>query len=214
MKGYTYKQIMSPEFEMPSDRASLEAVYKTLAKTADQRLVRLEQAAARGGENNPYEHVKEWAYMRGVHDIKEWTGQTAFPRFNVKGMYAGEQLEAKIEDIKNFLSLKTSTVKGIRETFKARANTLNNEYGTNFKWDDMAQFFDSELDEELNKSYGSDTKFFVLAEIQKNKKKILEGMKKAKEVNIKVPDEMVETFVKETLQKLGPQVEDYLKKIK
>lgn len=214
MKGYKYKDIMSGSFEMPTSRAELEAVYRTLAKTADQRMVRLEQAAAREGENNPYENVKEWAYKRGAYDVSQWSGESEKPRFNVKPPADVAALEAKIEDIKTFLSLKTSTIAGIKESFKERANTLNKEYGTDFKWDDMAKFFDSSLSEELDKSYGSDTKFYVLAEIQKNKKKILSGIKKAGEIDLKVPDEMINSFVQDTLSKHGEEVKKYLESLK
>lgn len=214
MKGYSTKDIMTPGYEMPTTREGLVAVYRTLAKTADQRLVRLEQAAERGGENNPYANVKEWAYRRGMRDIAEWSGADA-TRFNVAPPEQLVDLEAKIEDIKTFLSLKTSTIAGIKETFKDRADTLNKQYpGLNFKWNDMAEFFESDLAEEMDKNYGSQTKFLVLAELRKNKEKILSGIEKSKKINIKVPDKMVEGFVKETLADFGPKVAEYLKKIK
>ena len=214
MKGYKTKDIMTPGYELPTTREGLEAVYRTLAKTADQRLVRLEQAAARGGDSNPYANVKEWAYKRGMRDISEWSGADAM-RFNVAPPTQLVDLEAKIEDIKTFLSLKTSTIAGIKETFKDRADSLNEKFpGLGFKWDDMAEYFDSDLAEEMDKNYGSQTKFLVLAELRKNKKKILRGIEKSKKINIKVPDKMVEGFVKETIADFGPQVAEYLKKVK
>ena len=223
MKGYTYKKIMSPEFDMPTDRAGLESVYRTLAKVADQRLVRLEQASKgiqvvggkevkRGEEwQRVYKNVTDWSYRRAMRDIGQWSGGEA-TRFNTAAPASDAMLEAKIEDIKTFLKSQTSTIQGIKQTFKDRADTLNEKFDTNFKWNDMAEYFDSELDEKLSEQYGSETKFYVLAEIQKNKKKILKGIDKAKEVNIKAPDEMVGMFVQEAIENLGPQVKEYLDK--
>ena len=45
MAKYTLKDITTPGFQLPADYNELVSVYRTLAKTADQRLVRLEKYA-------------------------------------------------------------------------------------------------------------------------------------------------------------------------
>ena len=60
MAKYTLKDITTPGFQLPADYNELVSVYRTLAKTADQRLVRLEKYA-----NDPYMgNALTWAYAK------------------------------------------------------------------------------------------------------------------------------------------------------
>lgn len=206
MQGYKYQQIMNPFFEMPTDYKEAVKVYKTLAKTADQRLVRLEAYSHDKNMGN----ALQWAYARAERDIKQWSGEKA-TRFNTAAPESMQQLLAKIEDIKTFLSSESSTKKGIIEILKGRAETFNEKYGTNYKWDELGDFFESEFYEDLDKSYGSDTIQEAVAQIQKNKKKILKALEKSKEVNIRVPDnEVLEDVVNDIIKDYGPEVQKFL----
>lgn len=206
MQGYKYQQIMNPFFEMPTDYKEAVKVYKTLAKTADQRLVRLESYSHDPNMGN----ALQWAYARAERDIKQWSGEKA-TRFNTAAPESMQQLLAKIEDIKTFLSSESSTKKGIIEILKGRAETFNEKYGTNYKWDELGDFFESEFYEDLDKSYGSDTIQEAVAQIQKNKKKILKALEKSKEVNIRVPDnEVLEDVVNDIIKDYGPEVQKFL----
>lgn len=208
MKGYKYKDIMSGSFKMPTDREGLEAVYRTLAKTADQRMVRLEQTAAQGGA---YASATKWAYARAARDIRGWSGQTEKPRWNTKTPRTIGGLESKIEDIKTFLSSLTSTKKGIQD-YMRRTTKINEKYGTDFTWDNVGKFFDSQLNEDLEKKYGSKTRLRAIAHIRKNKDKILKNMEKAKTTRIVVPDKMVQSAVNSILKDYQQDVFDYLTK--
>lgn len=114
---------------------TLEAYYKRIAKVADQRLVRLEALSQVEG----YQGAAQWAYQRAMYDIEKW-GYSKKRRFNTKPPADVNQLKAKINDIQAFLESPTSTKAGINAVYKKRAETFNANYGTNFKWQDFANF--------------------------------------------------------------------------
>lgn len=207
MKGYTLDQIMNPFFDMPETYEETVKVYRTLAKTADQRLVRLEAY-----EHDPnFKTATKWSYARAMRDIQQWSGEQA-TRFNTAPPESLAALQAKIEDIKTFLASPTSTKKGIKNILQKRADTLNEEYGTKFKWNDVGTFFESELAEKMDESYASKTMMKIVASLQKNKKEILKELKASQDKDQRVPDEMVEKLVRDVLQKYGQEVVDYLEK--
>ena len=86
--------------------------YKRLAKTADQRLVRLERLATEPG----YEKVTQYAYAKAMRDIENYGGGK---RFNVKpplkedGTVDNTLLREKLADLRAFLTSVSSTKKGI-----------------------------------------------------------------------------------------------------
>lgn len=206
MKGYKTDQIMSPFFEMPVDYKEAVKVYRTLAKAADMRLVRLEAYS----HDKNMGHALQWAYARAERDIKQWSGEKA-TRFNTKAPESMQQLLAKIEDIKTFLSSESSTKEGIKNSLKKRAETFNKEFGTSYRWDEIGDFFESEFYEDLDKSYGSETIQEAVGVIQKNKKKILKAMEKSKDINIRVPDnEVLEDVVNDIIKDYGPEVQKFL----
>ena len=208
MQGYKLDQIMNPFFDMPETYEEVVKVYRTLAKTADQRLVRLEAY-----EHDPnFANATKWAYARAIRDIQQWSGEQA-TRFNTAPPKSMAELQAKIEDIKTFLAAPTSTKKGIKDVLQNRANTLNEKYGTNFKWNNVGTFFESELAQKMDESYSSKTTIKIVASLQKNKKKILKELKKAEEKDQRVSDEMVEKLVRDVLDKYGEEVRQYLEEI-
>lgn len=213
MKGYTTKQILDPWFDMPDNYAELEKVYRTLAKSADQRLVRLEKYA----DEKSFKTAKEWAYARAMHDIKQWSGEEA-ERFNTKPPASKTDLLSKIRDIQTFLESKTSTKAGIVTVYKKKADSLNKsmreEYGedwTDVTWKDMAQYFDSALYDKIDKQYGSKTKMMVMSSLKKKKKEIAEDVKKKKDINIKLDDEEAAVKINNILNAYPKQVKALLK---
>ena len=207
MQGYKLDQIMNPFFEMPETYEEVVKVYRTLAKSADQRLVRLEAY-----EHDPnFQTATKWSYARAMRDIQQWSGEQA-KRFNTAPPKSMAALQAKIEDIKTFLASPTSTKKGIKEVLQKRADTLNSEYGTKFKWNDVGTFFESELANKMDSDYASKTMIKIVAALQKNKKEILKELKQAQEKDKRVPDDMVEKLVRDVLEKYGDEVRDYLEK--
>lgn len=161
---------------------SAEKYYRRLAKAADQRLVRLERLA----ENPLYQNVKKFAYEEALEDIHKWNGVTA-SRFNTVPP-EGDKLYEKIEDIKSFLTKQTSNVGGINLMYKRMANTFNAKYGTNFTYQQIMKYFDSQQNEKWNKLFGSKTALTVIGEIQKSAKKIKREVSEADKRNIIIND--------------------------
>lgn len=128
---------------------SLDAYYRRLAKVADQRLVRLEKLKDVPG----YENAWKWAYNSAQADIKKWGGGT---RFNTAPPTNPMQKKAKINDIKAFLGAKTSTKQGITNVYKKRADTFNKKYGTDFTWEDLANYYGKKINERLEKYMASE----------------------------------------------------------
>lgn len=205
---YSTQQLIDRTVDLPEDYESLEKIYRTLAKAADQRLVRLERAA----DLPDFGHATQWAYARAQRDIEEWSGEGA-TRFNTKPPANKAKLTQKIEDIRTFLSSPTSTKKGIKDTLKKRADTLNDKYGTNFKWNEVGKFFQGSLGKKLDSRYGSDTILYVVAKLQKNKSKILKAMKDTKKKDIRVPDSdtVLEKITNRVINKYGKEVAEFLK---
>ena len=181
-----------------ADRSELLKEYRKLAKRADQRLVRLE----RYSEEENFQTATKWAYARAMRDIKQWSGEEA-KRFNTKPPENMQQLQAKINDIKQFLENKTSTKAGIIKVYKQKADTVNKKYGTDFTWDDLADFYTSGTAEKLDKVFGSKTVLKAVAVIQDSKKEIADAIKENRDKHLRVKDPIVENTVNKILNDQG-----------
>lgn len=188
---------------------SLEKYYRRLAKTADQRLVRLERAS----DQDYFKTAKQWAYARAVKDIKKWIKPGAAPekmRFNTAPPKDTEDLLAKINDIKTFLSSPTSTKKGITEVYKKRADTINKRYGTKFTWQQLAKYYSSGQAEIWDAKFGSKTALRTIAQLQKNKKKLIADINKADAKDIRVDSSVLQKTVEKALADNQLNIEDLL----
>lgn len=199
---YSLSEIMAMR-ELPESGEDLLSVYRTLAKAADQRLVRLK---AYSYEKN-FKTADQWAYAKAMRDIQAWSGENA-TRFNTKPPETLWRLEEKIQDIKKFLASPTSTKQGIINVYIQRTNTINEEYGTNFKWQELGDFFESKAWEKAETKYASESGALVIAEVYKHKKEILKAIEDNKKVNIKVPDKMVEELVNEYISEYGNEIKE------
>ena len=150
------------------------AYYVRLAKQADQRLVRLEKLS----EEKGYEAVTSYAYATAMNDLKNF-GQT---RFNAKvpdpsteeGAYLFRE---KLAVVKEFLRAPSSTKSGIKSVYADKVNTINERYGTDFTWEDMADFFNTGYAQKLfNELKASKTVMKAIGVIQHNLKEIKEGI--------------------------------------
>lgn len=228
-QAHSLSYIQSPYYDMPSDYNELVRDYRTLAKAADTRLIRLERLEEKEG----YGHATDYAYRRAMHDIKQWGGDRA-TRFNTRPPEGVAALKAKMQDIKTFLSAETSTKTGLRGVEQKRANTINEKYGTNFTPKELGKFFDSKLREKMDsKIKDSGTMVKVIGKIRRYKSVILEKgksrkekmkaisdeekkrfakeVKDANERDIEAPDEMVDKLIDLILEKHGPSVRAYLR---
>lgn len=173
--------------------------YRRLAKTADQRLVRLEDYSDQAG----YKTATKWAYARAVKDIAKWNkGAKGVKqlRFNTAPPDNQEGLLAKINDIKTFLSSPTSTKGGITSVYKKRADTVNKRYGTKFTWQQLAKYYESGQASIWDSKFGSKTALKTIAELQKNKKKLQDDIEEADAKDLKVDNEILEKTVNKALQ--------------
>ena len=176
--------------------------YKSLAKKADQRLVRLEKLSRQKG----FKNVTKWAYNRAMKDIQYWSGSEA-TRFNRDIPRNINSLKARISDVKHFLNdTTTSTKRGIMQTFKKRADTINKKYGTDMKWDDVAAFYESKEWKDMDRRYGSETAMKGVGEIQKNEKAIKKALKKDQNPVLRIENKKVAAAVNDMLSQYGESI--------
>ena len=139
-------------------RKDLEYVYRSFAKRADQRLVRLEKM--------PGADARSGAYATAARAVEHYTGTTDKPRFN-RGMPKEDALlRMKIRDIKQFLSMPTSTTGGVRSIANKRTKTMNAKYGVDLTNKQWAQIWESGLGDKLMNKFGSKTAFKMLAKVK------------------------------------------------
>ena len=190
-------------------RTALEKEYRKLAKRADQRLVRLKKLSEQPG----YEGVLNYAYKVAQRDIRSWSGEKA-TRFNTKPPSNTNQLKAKIADIKKFLGSASSTwgrtkeTKGIKQIYEDRTRTINEKYGTDFTWQELAKLFESGLWKKIKSKddYGSDTDFNTIADIKKNFKEVKDAVKHDREVNIDTLDDVENFAINEMISQYGSDI--------
>ena len=207
-KYFSQKQIES--IQRKTGESTID-YYTRLAKRADQRLVRLEKLTNESG----YENVTKWAYSQAQHDIKALFGDDR-TRFNVKprqlksGQFSEKHMQAAISSMKQFLLSPTSTKGGINKVYGERAKTINERYGTEFNWKELAQFFENDMDSLLDLQYGSKTKMKAIGTIQRHQWKsvddITDSVEYAKSHNMKVPDDEVVAMAKTLLDKHGDKI--------
>lgn len=161
---HEYKQTDVSRKEGESDAA----YYKRLAKQADQRMLRLERLAEKEG----FESVTQYAYRNAARELTlNFGADENRPRFNTKlpvtdnGEVIKEMFNERLAVLKDFLTSPSSTKRGIVDIYTQRAETLNQNWGTDFKWNDLADFFESGQAERLFKEYGSKTVMKALGTI-------------------------------------------------
>lgn len=144
--------------------------YKRLAKIADQRMVRLEKLAS----DPTFENVTKYAYANAQYDIKALAHKTDATRFNQipmrtkSGALDMRNVNARINAVKRFLESPTSTKTGIVKSYKNRADTINERYGTDFTWQEMQSFFERRKTELADSQYGSKTELRAYGAIQRH----------------------------------------------
>lgn len=140
--------------------ASSYAYYRQIAKVADQRLLSLEKLSTQ----KHFTNVLKYSYAGAIRDIESWGGTK---RFNTKPPTNLNQLEAKIADIEKFLSKPTSKKSTILSTYKQRSNTINERYGTDFTWQDIANYYEKEKGKISDVAKGSKTEVRALGVLKR-----------------------------------------------
>lgn len=169
---HEYKSTQRYDFDIRPGETDLQ-YYRRLAKTADQRLVRLEALRHEEG----FESVDKFAYARAMRDIEVYGGGK---RFNTAPPENRSSMNAKIKDMLRFLQSPTSTKSGIIEVYQKRADTLNARYkdqGLSVTWQDIAKLHDSGMLTSAKMALGSDTTWIAIGKIEQNADKIKEVLK-------------------------------------
>ena len=172
--------------------------YKTLAKRADQRLVRLEALAY----EEHFHGVLEFSYKYALRDIRSWGGDK---RFNTAPPATLDKLQYKIADIEKFLGKPTSNKAQILSIYQARTDTINKRYaqelGYNFKWQEIANFYESDIAKRDDIAKASKTVVRALATIRRAMTdKDLQGIK---DVNDRIQRVSSDKVVNNMVEKLA-----------
>ena len=194
---HAYKTPARYDFEQRAGESDLQ-YYKRIAKVADQRLVRLETLS----QDDPAHFGKStnFAYARAMTDISMFSkGQ----RFNVKLPDDPRKVKEAIMSVRYFLEAPTSTKGGITEVYKKRADTLNQKYGTDFTWEDLASYFGKGQHDRDSGRYGSKTSLYAIGLIHQEKK-LLQGIKNNTNIEMSGPvkDAAIEMLRGRSLNKL------------
>lgn len=138
--------------------------YMRLAKMADTRITRLEGLAKQPG----YENVTGYAYAKAKKELSRF-GWKRFERIPPDSK--NDEIKRELlSTVKTFLSAPTSTKGGISSVYENKAKAINEKYGTQFTWEDMADFYNKGAADKLNQSFGSKTVLKTIATIQKAQK--------------------------------------------
>ena len=165
-----------------------------LAKMADQRLVRLEEAEGlRGKAADPkYQGAYKFAYNRALEMMEE--GQIRFNQ-NIPKPGSFEWRE-RVNEMQRFLKSPTSTKSGIN-MIQAATKSINEKYGTNFKWHEFASFIESGDFDKLKQTYGSDVILKAMGKIQSAQDKIKKGLDEHAQSMHKTPaDDVAEEIMR------------------
>lgn len=199
---HEYASMQHYDYEQREGETDLQ-YYRRLAKTADQRLVRLEALR----HDPDFKGIEKFAYARALRDIESYGGKK---RFNTKPPTARSLFNEKIADMIRFLKSPTSMKEGIVEVYKKRADTLNEMYGTNFTWKTLSNVIDSGELEKLKADYGSDTVFQSIGTVTKNKAQIEKMMEDAQAPEKKGEHDLVNFYGIATDSPLDQSVESIL----
>lgn len=177
-------------YQMPDDlktRDEIEVYYHKIAKLADQRLVRIEAYS----HDEHFKGIKTFAYARALKDISTYSGEGA-KRFNTAAPKNLNTLNAKIQDILTFINSPTSTKQGIISTYKKRANTINERYGTDFTWKELATYYERGINNKLAaKGFESKSAFIAIAKVKDNADTLVDDIKEAVGTDIREDDKKV-----------------------
>ena len=159
----------------------LRKEYMHLADIADRRLRRLEEYSAK---DPAYANILKFAYDKAIYDIQAERGFDAY-RFAGGVPKEGNILEiqSRINDVLKFLNSPTSTISGVKKVYGSRAKTINEKYGTDFTWENMADFFENDLVRSTINNFASDTAMKMFGKYYRNKDEILDIFAKTKNKN-------------------------------
>lgn len=154
----------------------LRKEYLKLADIADRRMRRLEEYQAK---DKKYENILKFAYDKAIYDIQAETGFNTY-RFKQGVPKEGNVLtiQSRINDVLKFLNSPTSTITGIKAVYSERAKKINEIYGLDLTWENMADFFENDLVTSMKQDFASKTAMQTLGKFYRNKDEILDMFQK------------------------------------
>lgn len=133
---------------------TLEEYGTRLAMASNKRLQRLNQYAQREHMHG----IKNYAYKQAMRDIQSDTlswGKPGAKTYSLKMPENEKALVSKINSMKKFLESPSSTLTGIKKIYQERANTVNERYGTNFTWEELANYYEKDVSDIIDSKYGA-----------------------------------------------------------
>lgn len=162
-------------YKFPEDASSyddLRKAYLHLADIADRRMRRLEEYASK---DKKYANILKFAYDKAINDIEAERGSGA-NRFKAGALANGNilNLQSRINDVLKFLNSPTSTISGVKKVYGQRAKVINEKYGLDLTWEQMADFFENESVQTTIRNFASDTAMKMIGKYYRNKDEIQE----------------------------------------
>lgn len=130
----------------------IEAEYKSLAKTADGRIKRIEAKMSLA----KYNGIQNWAYATARKQIRNIIGLSDNkPRFNrsIKNLSRGQK-EAMLGHVRLFIDSPTSSLSGYRDILKRKTAKFNKHFKVNISEEEFNQLWQSESYKEMVDEYG------------------------------------------------------------
>lgn len=171
--------------------------YNAKAKIADQRLLRIEKAGWTHSSFAYKEAQADISMMGGTQSPKGRkrydTGEikkgykmpsSSGRRFSQKKLKSEANIKRALTRVNKFLSMNTSTLKGISSANNKRIHTFKAKYGVDFEnGDQIAKFFDSGVMDRLGAKnrFDSKTTMKIIGKIVNNLKDIEKALKAAQE---------------------------------
>ena len=167
-------------YKFPEDASSyddLRKAYLHLADIADRRMRRLEEYASK---DKKYANILKFAYDKAINDIEAERGIGSH-RFKAGALANGNilNMQSRINDVLKFLNSPTSTISGVKKVYGQRAKVINEKYGLDLTWEQMADFFENESVQATIQNFASDTAMKMIGKYYRNKDKIQEIFDKA-----------------------------------
>ena len=167
-------------YKFPEDASSyddLRKAYLHLADIADRRMRRLEEYASK---DKKYANILKFAYDKAINDIEAERGSGAH-RFKAGALANGNilNMQSRINDVLKFLNSPTSTISGVKKVYGQRAKVINEKYGLDLTWEQMADFFENESVQATIQNFASDTAMKMIGKYYRKKDKIQEIFDKA-----------------------------------
>lgn len=215
----TYKNISKPSLQQKAGENDRQ-YYRRLAKQANQRMVRLEDAAQAGGI---FKNVTKYSYEKVQHmaqNLKGGIKSEAVPGLEYRGFRFSEttlkdltdkQVNRRIEILKEFLQAPTSTIADVKTIYKNTAQTFNKNYGTSFTWETFAKYYESGLADKFKnrESIGSDGGLEVIATLQKLPKDIIKNLQNVDDIIKTVDDEVLQETIKNAVSEYGKDLKQF-----